>query len=70
MVLFVYTVKYAKSYGVEIQVIGGSWPLPLWRMRVDGVFAVRGEFESEYLDSNPHDDEEDEDGLLCALQDT
>ena len=50
--------------------IGGSWPLPLWRMRVDGVFAVLGEFESEYLDSNPHDDEEDEDGLLCALQDT
>ena len=41
----------------------------LERMRVDGVFAVLGEFESEYLDSNPDDDEEDEDGLPCALED-
>ena len=41
----------------------------LERMRYDGVFAVLGEFESEYLDSNPDDDEEDEDGLL-ALEDT
>ena len=41
----------------------------LERMRYDGVFAVLGEFEPEYLGSNPDDHEEHEDGLLCAVDD-
>ena len=41
----------------------------LERMRCDGVFAVLGEFEPEYLDSNRDDHEEHEDGLLCAVDD-
>ena len=45
----------------------------LERMRAEGVFAVLGEFDSDYLsenlESNPDDDEEGSDGELCALED-